>query len=150
VVMAELECVFDSAMGAWRAETVTTSSVSAPDDTPTGLNVSVGGDMPVRDPVITITRTSGTITAIEFDIAAIGVELRWAGSLGASDVLTINAGAKTVLKNGADAYSGFTFGSGHTAKSWFWLPMPAGTVACTVRVVGGAATVAVTHYNQFA
>jgi hypothetical protein len=147
IELAKITCVFDSAMVAWRTSSPVSVTETAADGVPEGILLPVSGDAIVDDAIITVTRTSGTITALEIVCSAMGIDLEWAGSLGASDVLVIDAGAATVRKNGADAYSGLAWGTGHTASGWF--PLTGGMISCTATVTGGNATVNVTYYDQF-
>lgn len=146
VAAAELACEFETLMTNWHAETVTTASLSTTAGIAGSLIVENAGDT-VNDAVVTVTRTSGTIIAVTITCAALGVAWTWTGSLGAADVLTIDTGAHTIIKTDADAYSGFSL-SGHTARDW--LPITQGNHLFLVTVVGGNATVAVSHYTQFA
>lgn len=143
-IKAEISCHFETAMEFWHAATATSTSVSAADGVPIGLTVDSAGQV-VEDAVITVTRTSGTITA--FTLTGSGVSLSWSGSLGSGDVLTIDCGAQTVKVNSTDSYSGFSLGVAHTAAGW--LPLSSGMNALVATVTGGNATVAISHYNQY-
>lgn len=145
-VRAEVTLRFESAMAAWRAASLTTAQISATDAIFTGLTVNNGGGVPVMDAVLTVTRTSGTLTQVNLEGA--GINLQWTGSVGASRALTVDAGARTVRVTGVDAYSGWTLLSGHTARGWF--PLEPGTNFFAVTVTGGNATVSLSHYNQWA
>lgn len=144
-LLAELSFQFETYMEGWNAATATASSDSAVAATPLGLTVENAGQIPVDDGVFTVTRTSGTITTVA--VTGTGIDWTWTGSLGASDVLTIDAGNQTVKKTGADAYSGFVLGGSHTAQGW--LPLAEGDNTLTVTLTGGNGTVAVSHYDQF-
>lgn len=143
-IRAELTCQFETLMEFWHAETAISTSASASDGVPLGLTVNNAGQI-VNDAVITVTRTSGTITA--FTLTGDGVSLSWSGSLGSGDVLTIDCGAQTVRKGTADAYSGFSLGGSHTAAGW--IPISAGIHSFVVTVTGGNATAKLEYYNQY-
>jgi hypothetical protein len=145
-IKADITCTFETSMEFWHAATATTTSGSATAGAPLGLTVDNAGQV-VDDAIITITRTSGTITAVSLIGAELGINLAWAGSLGSGDVLTIDCGVQTVRKGSADAYSGLTLGGSHTARGW--LPIASGPQSFVALVTGGNATVAITHYNQF-
>lgn len=145
-VKANITCQFETSMEFWHAETATTTSASAVDGVTAGLMVDNAGQV-VDDAIITVTRTSGTVTAVSLIGAELGINIAWAGSLGSGDVLTIDCGAQTVRKGSADAYSGFTLGGSHTARGW--LPIASGPQSFVTLVTGGNATVSITHYNQF-
>lgn len=147
-LLAQITCQFETLMENWRAATVTSTSNSATAGVQLGLTVESIGEVQVDDAVLAITRTSGTITAVNVVCAGNGIDFTWTGSLGASDVLTINCSLQTVRKNSADAYSGFVLNAGHTAAGW--LPLVEGSNALLITVTGGNATVAVSHYDQFA
>jgi len=143
---ANIDCQFETLHAAWRAETATQKSVSASNGVAAGLTVSNGGDVTVQDAVITVAVTSGTMT--QLDIDGTGIDLTWAGSLASGNTLEINCAAQSVARtDGTDQYSGFVLNSGHTARGW--LPLEQGITLLVVTVMGGDATVTVTHYNQF-
>lgn len=144
-IIAEVTYRFETLMEWWHADVVTETAGNASSGVPLELNVSNSG-MTAEDAVITITRSSGTITQVV--ITATGVSLKWVGSLGAADVLEIDCGRQTVRENGVDAYSGFTLESGHTVAGW--LPLLPGASLIDFTVTGGNATCAVEHYNQYA
>lgn len=146
-VKAELTCQFESRMEYWHAASATTTSVSATSGVTLPMVVENSGEQ-VDDAVITVTRTSGTITAVSLVCSALGIALSWTGSLGASEVLTIDCGAQTVKENTTDSYSGFALTPVyHTAAGW--LPLSHGNHTFLVTVAGGNATVAIQHYNQY-
>lgn len=144
-VRAELDCQFESAMIAWRAVTATTAQVSVSAGTPTGLLAQNGGDIAVLDAVLSVARTSGTITAVR--VQGPGIDWTWTGSIGAGQTLTVDCGAQTVRVGSADAYSGWSRGAGHTAAGW--LELAVGDSVFQVTLTGGGGDVTVTHYNQF-
>lgn len=146
-LLAELTCQLETTMDAWRAESSSSDSVGTSSGVPAALTVDNGGSLSVTDAIITVTHTSGTITQVDIDDAAAGIDLTWTGSLGSGNVLTIDCGAQTVKKGSADAYSTFSLGSGHTVQGW--CPLAVGANPIVVKTTGGAATVAITYYEQF-
>lgn len=143
--LAELDCQFETAHAAWRSSAASTVSGNLVSGGPLGLNVTSDGNAPVTDPVITIT-ASGSITSIQIVCVAAGVDLTWTGTLSAGQSLVIDCGAPSVLKAGANAYSGLTLGAGHTARGW--LPLAAGINVLTV-YANGTGTASISHYNQW-
>jgi len=144
-VAAQCDCVFESAMANWRDATVDTISGTLVAGGQVGLLLEDEGNATIEDSTITVT-AAGTITSLQFAIAALGIDLRYTGTIGAGSVLTIDCGTQTVTVNGVAAYSGFSLGSGHTARSW--LPLPPGPWAMLVGS-DGAGTVASSHYDQW-
>lgn len=144
-VRAELSCQFESAMTAWRAETATSVTVSAAADVPTGLLAQNGGDIPVMDAVLTVAHTSGAITAVR--VQGPGIDWTWTGAIEAGQTLTVDDGAQTMRVGSADAYSGWSRQTGHTAPGR--LPLAVGDTALTVTLTGGAGDVTLLHYNRF-
>jgi membrane-associated phospholipid phosphatase len=140
-----VEAIFETTMAAWRAETATTTAASLVADGWLGLTVEVDGNVEVEDGVLTIT-SSGTITDVQIGCAAQGIDLRWTGSLTLGRVLVIDAGAQTVTENGEDAYSGFSFGSGHSADGWLPLAVGANALAIWSDDAGSASF---SHYEQW-
>lgn len=144
--LAKLSCTFESAMTAWRAETAAVATGMAASGAALVLLATNGGDTTVRDAVMSVACTSGTITAVT--VTGSGISLAWAGSLATGQTLEIDAGDEQTVRVGTtDAYSGLTLGSGHTVAGW--LPLGVGVTVLTVTVTGGDATVTVTHYDQF-
>lgn len=143
-IVAEVSYRFETLMEFWHSATATTTEDDATAGVPLTLSISNSG-MTVEDGVITITRSSGTITAVL--IEGTGIELNWSGSLGASDVLEIDCGQQTVRKNGIDAYSGFSLGVAHTVAGW--LPLLPGANLIDFTITGGNANCEIEHYNQF-
>lgn len=143
--LAEIACIFETTQIAWKSSTQSSISKSLTNGTFQIFNARNGGGIPIYDAVLTITRTSGTITAIA--IEGSGIDIDWTGSLGASGVLIIDAGDQTVEENGADAYSGFSFGANHTVDGFF--PLEIGLNNISVTLTGGGATVALTWYEQW-
>lgn len=143
VYTATLRSQFETLMAGWRSQAARTASVAYP-TTYRRLLVHNGGNLPVDDAIVTVTASS-TITSLT--ITTTGVDLRWAGSLTAGQVLTIDCGRRTVVKAGASAYAGFSLGSGHTTAGW--LPLAVGDNRLIV-LGTGTGTVAASWYDQFA
>ena len=146
-VIANMSCTFETSMEFWHEEDATETSVSAVASTPVALNITNNGQQ-VDDAVITITQTSGTITAVAFLDHATGVDWTWTGTLVLGQILTIDCDRQTIRKDSSDAYSGFALGGSHSAAGW--LPLASGENALGVTVTGGDATVTVSHYDQYA
>ena len=144
---AEITLDFETMMTNWHAADASSASASVTASTPTALTVENAGDT-IEDAVITVTRTSGTITGVLIQSTALGVSLYWTGSLGSGDVLTIDSGLKTVRKNSSDSYADFELYTGHTARGW--LPITPGNQSLVFTLTGGAATCAIAYYNQVA
>jgi hypothetical protein len=143
-IYAEVNYQFETQMEFWHEEDPIEATDTAVSGVPKVFNLDCAG-MTVEDAVITITRTSGTITTVA--IEGVEIDILWTGSLGASAVLEIDCGLQTVRKNGVDSYSGFSLESGHTAAGW--MPLLPGTNAISVTVTGGNATVDISYYDQF-
>lgn len=144
-VVSEVECVFETLDVGWRSAAAVTTSVGATNGIPAALNVQNSGSIPVRDAILRVARTSGTITQVT--ITGVGIDITWTGSIGASQTLTIDAGKQTILRSTTDQYSGFTLNVGHTVDDW--LPLVVGANIFLVTVTGGNATVSVEHYDQW-
>jgi len=143
--MATVTCTFEMIDPGWHSETATTAGRTLPAGMQKPLYVQNGGGMTVEDAVVTVTRISGTVTQVDIDCTAQGIDLRWTGSM-ATGSLVIDCGAATVRKAGADAYVTGFVQSGHTARTW--LPLAQGTNELLVTVTGGDATVSVVFYAQ--
>lgn len=141
---AELRPIWETGMGAWRDETASAFAKSLTAGVLTPVTVHNDGDVEVLDAVITVARTSGTITA--FSLTAPGISLSWAGAFGAGQSLIIDTGAQTVRVGTINAYSGFALGTGHTVRGW--LTLSPGITPLVARVMGGNANITVSFYNQ--
>lgn len=142
---AELTCVFETERIGWRDADATVKTDGYVNGVAEYLAVHNDGAYPVEDAVLTVARTSGTITSVQ--VAAAGIEITWTGSIGAGQTLTIDAGRQTVLLGDTDAYSGFALGSGHTIDGW--LTLTPGANPLRITVVGGNADVTMRHFNQW-
>lgn len=140
-VISEVESRFDTLQVGWKAEVATLTN----DVTPSSLGVINSGLLPVYDAVLRVTRTSGTITQVK--VIGPGTDITWNGTLGAGQILTIDAGAQTVMIGAADAFGGVTFGIGQTSP--YWLPLATGLNAFTITATGGVASLQMEHFVTY-
>lgn len=86
-----------------------------------GINKTVvnGGNLPQTDVVITITAGTNIITDPSFE--GPGAVLNWTGTIPVSKALVIDCGARQVLLDGVNAYSGLALDALHTLEGWFVL-----------------------------
>jgi hypothetical protein len=119
--------------------------------TGTAVTVAVrnNGNAPVYDPIITVTAGTAAITALT---VTVGTEtaLSWAGTLGAGNDLVIDCGAQTIRNDGTDAYSGFSYGAGHTVGYWVGLGATATTTISISHTGGVTGVVEVSFYDGWA
>ena len=101
---------------------------------PKTLTVTNGGNGTVRNAVITIVAGSAAITALT--IASGDTDIDWTGTLASGDALVIDCGAKSILNDGANAYSGFAYGSNHALAGW--LELPPGDTDIVITKTGGS------------
>lgn len=144
--VVEMEAAFEMANGGWRSQSATTTNGTLVSGGLVGLTINVGGNIEVRDAILTIT-ASGTITSLAITAAALGVSLAWTGSLSSGQVLTIDCGAQTVLRGSVNQYSGFSLAAGHTARGW--LPLRNGLNTLLVQS-SGPGSVSVSRYDLYA
>lgn len=145
VAVADIALDFETMMTNWHAESATVVSGTAANGVPLLLAVSNLGAQ-IDDAVINVECTSGTITALTVTCVALGVSLAWAGSLGIGDALVIDSRADAPPTGSVDAYDGFTFGAGHSARGW--LPIAPGNYLIRLVTTGGNATASLTFYEQ--
>ncbi len=143
---AELECTFEAPDANWRSSTPSAPSVTLASGGTVTLSAENTGDQTVEDATLTITASGGTITSVTVACTATGVTWTWTGSLTTGASLVIDAGALTVRKSGSDSYSGFSLGSGHSARGW--LPLAPGLNSLQISSVGPG-TAAMAFYPQF-
>ena len=142
--LANIVAIFDLYGSGWKPAAPDVDAVANPGAIWSALTVENSGAMDATDAVLTVTRTSGTITGVS--VTGPGIEFTWTGTL-ATGSLVIDAGAQTVRLNGVDAYSGFALGAGHTARGW--LDIAPGLGIFQVLATGGAADVSLSHYEVY-
>lgn len=146
-LVAEITCLFESAMVAWRSESAATTSGNATAGAPLGLLASNGGDVDVHDATLTVLCTSGTVTSVRVQGPEAGIDWTWTGTLATGQTLIVDCGRQTMRRGNTDVYSGWSRAAAHTAPGW--LPLAVGDNPLLVTVVGGSATATTSHYNQF-
>ena len=124
-LFAEVEAVFETPTGGWRASTATTASSTASGSRT--ISITMGGNIECQDAIVTAT---GSITSLTIVSAPIGVNLSWSGTATGSGNLTIDCGAKTIVRGSANQYNSGFITSSHTARGW--LPLAIGTNTITV------------------
>ena len=144
-VVSKVDSLFETMEVAWRSEDTVSHAVSVSAGVTNGLVIDNGGSLLVRDAVLTVACTSGTITSVT--VTGVGIDLTWAGSIANGQTLTLDAGEQTVLIGTTDQYAGLTLNAGHTSD--LWLPLTPGTNVLMVGVVGGNATVTMEHDDQW-
>jgi hypothetical protein len=147
--IANITANFEPLMANWHAETQTVTSSSVTAGTPKLILVENAGET-VEDGVVTVTRTSGTVTAFSLACTTLGISWVWTGSIASGEVVTVNDGDDTVISSNAagtltNAYSGFSR-PGHAAKGF--LTLPRGTHLFYVTALGGNISIAFKHYTQ--
>jgi hypothetical protein len=144
-VVAELQSNFETLDVGWRsasADVVTVTIAAGGSET---LLVYNRGRYPVIDGILRITCTSGTITTVT--IFGPQIDITWTGVLASGQALIIDSGSQIAPIGATDAYTGLTFGVGHTSAEW--LPLAVGLAPLTVGIVGGAATVTLEHVDRW-
>jgi len=137
--------VFDVYSHVWSG---TTQTATAAMDTSGAVSVACrnNGNAEVRNPVITITAGTAALTSVTLT-ANSETALTWAGTLAAEKALVIDCGARTVRNDGADAYSGLTYGAAHAVSYWVGLGATATTTLSITHTGGVTGNVSVTFYD---
>lgn len=104
---------------------------------PTEVKIATGVGQTIQNPVIKILNTAGG--------SVIWHQLAWTGTLGASENITINPQAKSVLVNGATGLSAFTWSS----ADWFRINPGNNYLSIDAENAGDAATLTVTYYETY-
>lgn len=141
----ELACSFESLMAHWHAETVTSVTASATAAVPASLTIENPGST-IEDAVLTVTRTSGTLTSVEVSCAALDIAWTWTGTLASGDALVVDDGTQSIVTDEGGAYDGLTLDSSHLADTW--LSIPFGSYVLVVTVLGGNADLSFDYYVQ--
>lgn len=110
------------------------------DGSPYALSVENEGNRTVTNAVLTISADDANLTALAITTTN-GTHLVWSGTLLAGDDLVIDCGAKSVKNDGANAYSGFSYGAGHTIDDWLRI---IGAMDITLTYTGGGTAPTVT------
>jgi hypothetical protein len=136
---------------AWNGTSHTATAALGTEPT-TEIAVYNAGDAPVRNAVLTITASTSDITDVT--LAANGeTSITWSGTLGGGNDLVIDCGAGSVTNSAADAYSGFSYGAGHTVSYWLSLGAEATTTLTITRTAASTGDVAglvtVTYYDGY-
>ena len=103
-----------SQLSYWVGESKTESGTPGVDK-----NVINSGNLPQTDCVITLTSDDAALTDPTFE--GPGSVLLWTGTIPIGQSLVIDCGARSVLLNGANAYSGLSLETLHTREQWFTL-----------------------------
>lgn len=112
---------------------------------PHTLSVENAGNRMVANAVITLHADSASLTAVTLTTTN-GTHLVWTGTVLAGDDLIIDCGAKSITNDGANAYSGLSYGASHTIDDWLRIE---GEMDITVTYTGGGTSPTVTiAYND--
>jgi hypothetical protein len=145
-VLAKMDLVFETAMSSWRDSALDTVTGTLVAGGQVGLLLSGDGNATIEDSTISVAASGGAITSVQIAAPELGVDLRWTGTIADGRTLAIDCGAQTVLNGGTPAYSGFSLGTGHTARGW--LPLPPGLYVMVVSS-DGPGSVTSRHYDQW-
>lgn len=100
---------------------------------PFSLVVENAGNRMVNDAILTVTAGDAAITAVTITTLN-GTHLIWTGTLAAGDELEFDCGAKGITNDGANAYSGLSYGSNHEIDDWLRIE---GSMTITITYTGG-------------
>jgi hypothetical protein len=99
--------------------------VSSPD----AFTITNQGNRRVTNVIVAIIAGNSAITAVTLTMGS--AQLTWTGTLGANKQLLIDSGSYRVTNDGANAYSGLTFGASHTIDDWLRVEPGANTLTFT-------------------
>lgn len=139
---AVVDCTFD-AEGNWKAVGTSSASRSGAGS----LGVATAGSAWVMDTTLQFTASSTTTHTWRIQNGANGIDFQWSGAVTSGQSVLIEAGIWSVTNNFADAYSGLTVNSAHTAQRWLMLNPSGQTFTITVSAGGG--TFLITWYDQW-
>ena len=112
---------------------------------PHTLSVENAGNRMVSNAILTVSADDASLTAVTLTTTN-GTHLVWTGTVTAGNDLVFDCGAKSITNNGANAYSGLSYGAGHTIDDWLRIE---GNMDITITYTGGGAGPAVTIvYND--
>ncbi|HMR01773.1 MAG TPA: hypothetical protein PKA43_00215 [Candidatus Competibacter phosphatis] len=137
-----LELVFLIESG-WYEERPSQQEVMS--SSPHTLSVENAGNRMVADAVLTVSADDANLTAVTLTTTN-GTHLVWTGTVLAGDDLVIDCGAKSVTNDGANAYSGLSYGANHSIDDWLRVE---GEMDITIAYTGGGTSPTVTiAYND--
>lgn len=110
-------------------------------------NAVNGGNLPQTDVVITLTSDDAALTDPTFE--GPGSVLLWTGTIPIGQSLVIDCGARSVLLNGTNAYSGLSLDDLHTREQWFTLE-PGNNVLLIGDVAWTTASWSITYKDRWA
>lgn len=84
------------------------------------MTVYNDGNRMIDDAIITFHADDAPLTALTIT-APNGTHLIWTGTVATETDLVIDCGAKSILNDGVDAYSGLSYGANHTIDDWLRL-----------------------------
>lgn len=119
---------------AWNEAVGDTSTLSALSGTPQDVALINEGTLEVTAVTFVITAGSSPITSVR--IVGNGTDLTWTGTLAAGKTLVIDGATDDVTNDGANAYAGLTWNSGHVNDDLFVLA-PNGTTTFQITGAGG-------------
>lgn len=129
--------------GGWEEERPNQLEFLAP--SPHTLSVENAGNRMISNAVITLHADSASLTAVTLTTTN-GTHLVWTGTVLAGDNLIFDCGAKSITNDGANAYSGLSYGAGHTIDDWLRIE---GSMDITITYTGGGTSPTVTiAYND--
>lgn len=114
----------------------------------TGSQVSLGivnnGNETVKNAILRIVGGSSPLSSVRINTTLFDgdVDFTYTGIIDTGEELVIDTGSFSVTLDGADAYSGFSFTTGHEIQDWFPLE-PLGT-SVNVSVIGGGSDSTIT------
>jgi len=107
---------------------------------PHTITVTNGGNKTVRDAVITITAGAANITSVTIESGSSDFTIT--DTILAGNSLVIDCGAFSVLNNGVNTYTNFSYASNHAIPEW--LLLPSGNTDIDVTFAGGSTDSTVT------
>lgn len=143
---AEYTLRFELAAMPWQGTArAPSSALAVADPSYTTLTCTNGGNVRVRDAVVTITAQSSAITRVKVRVAGVS-EIQWDGTLPAGSTLTLDCGAKRARISSSDAYN-ITLTGNHTISDWLRLE-PGNTSVRIYRTGGGSTSTATITFND--
>lgn len=114
------------------------------------LTITPDGNRTIADPIVAVfASVSETISQI--GIACGDCDWTWKSTVPLSGWLLVNCGTKSVLLNGADAYSSLVLNSGHASADWLQLQPGSNTVTVTYTGnAGGTGKIAILYQDNYA
>jgi hypothetical protein len=148
--MAEISMQFELHPGPWNGTAGSTAVTLAA--SPQTATIGNDGNAIIRAITLNVHPTTSAITAITLENLTTGhvSKVKYAGTIAATQALSVDCEAKSVKNNNVDDYANLSLGSGHAINEWLRLAPGINTIRITTTGGGVKSTVGLVFYDGYA